>query len=54
MVEYLDQRGSDFDYLALYSEEQFERRIGRFFDLLVLHLVHGYERAWRQEFRLSA
>ena len=40
--------------MALYSEEQFERRVGRFFDLLVLHLVHGYETAWNRELRLSA
>jgi hypothetical protein len=47
MMDFLDEQGADQDYLALYAEEQFERRIGRFFDLLAVHLVRGYERSWR-------
>jgi hypothetical protein len=47
MIDFLDEQGSEHDSLALYAEEQFERRIGRFFDLLLVHLIRGYERAWR-------
>jgi hypothetical protein len=47
MLEFIDEQGSDPDYLSLYAEEQFERRAGRFFDLLAIHLVRGYEKAWR-------
>ncbi len=47
MMDFIDEQGTDQDYLALYAEEQFERRIGRFFDLLTIHLARGYERAWR-------
>ena len=52
MIEFLDEQGTDHDALALYTEEQFERRIARFFDLLLLHLVSGYEIAWRHSAQL--
>jgi len=47
MMDFVDEQGSGQDYLALYAEEQFERRIGRFFDLLTIHLVRGYQKASR-------
>jgi hypothetical protein len=47
MMDFIDEQGTDQDWLSLYAEEQFERRIGRFFDLLTIHLVRGYEKAWR-------
>jgi hypothetical protein len=53
-IEFLDEQGIDNDCLALYAEEQFERRLGRFFDLLLIHLVRGYETAWRHAVRLVA
>ena len=37
------------DSLALYAEEQLERRVGDFFDLLLIHLARGYETGWRYE-----
>lgn len=54
MIEFLEDQGTDHDSLALYAEEQFERRLGRFFDLLVSHLVRGYETAWRHAAQLHA
>lgn len=54
MMDFIDEQGTDQDCLALYAEEQFERRIGRFFDLLVIHLVRGYERAWRHATHAAA
>jgi hypothetical protein len=49
MIAFLDNQGIDQDALNLYAEEQLERRVGRFFDMLVVHLVRGYEAAWRCE-----
>ena len=45
--DFVDEQGFDYDCLALYAEEQLERRVGRFFDLLTTHLVRGYEKAWQ-------
>jgi hypothetical protein len=46
-VDFLDEQGTDLESVKLYAEEQFERRFSRFFDLLLVHLVRGYETAWR-------
>jgi hypothetical protein len=54
MIEFLDEQGTDRDWVALYSEEQFERRVGHFFDLLLMHLIRGYETAWRHAASLTA
>ena len=47
MIDFLDAQMVGQDTLTLYAEEQFERHLAHFFDLLVIHLVLGYERAWR-------
>jgi hypothetical protein len=54
MVEFLDEQGTDRSLVELYAEEQFERRLSRFFDLLLIHLVRGYETAWRHATYLVA
>jgi hypothetical protein len=54
MIEFLDEQGTDRDSVELYAEEQFERRLGRFFDFLLVHLVRGYETAWRRAAHLAA
>jgi hypothetical protein len=54
MIEFLDEQGTDRDSVELYAEEQFERRLSRFFDLLLIHLVRGYETAWRHAAQLVA
>jgi len=54
MIDFVDEQGTDRDWIALFAEEQFERRIGRFFDLLITHLVRGYETAWRHATLLAA
>lgn len=38
----------DMYNLELYEKEELERRLGRFFDVLTIHFVHGYERALRK------
>ena len=54
MIEFLDEQGTDRDSVELYAEEQFERRLGRFFDILLIHQVRGYETAWRHAAYLVA
>ena len=48
IIEFLDSQGIDADSLALYAEGQLVRRIGPFFNLLLIHLVRGYQTASRQ------
>ncbi len=48
MFDFIGEQGFPPDVLQLYAEEELERRVGRFFDLLVLRLVRGYEDAWRK------
>ncbi len=40
--------------LHLYAEEELEHRVDRFFDILVCHLVKGYENALRRSARAGA
>jgi hypothetical protein len=47
MVDFVEEQGIERDCVALYAEEELDRRVGRFFDLLVIHLARGYEIAWR-------
>jgi len=54
MIEFVDEQGLDRDSVQLYAEEQFERRLTRFFDDLMVHLVRGYETAWRHAAHLAA
>ncbi len=48
MIDFIGEQGFTPDALELYAEEELERRVGRFFDLLVLRMVRGYESAWRK------
>jgi len=48
MIAFVDRQGIDPDYLELYAEGELVRRISPFFDLLVVHLVRGYEGARHQ------
>ncbi len=45
MLDYVEEHIFTKDALELYAEEELERRVGRFFDLLTIHMVEGYERA---------
>lgn len=47
-LEYVEEHIASNSSAELYAEEQLERRLGRFFDLLTIHLVRGYERALRR------
>jgi len=48
-LDYIDQQMIDKSTLELYAEEQLIRRLARFFDYMMVHLVRGYERELRVE-----
>jgi hypothetical protein len=48
ILDFVDERMFSKSSLELYEEEELHRRLGRFFDLLTIHLVHGYESAWKK------
>jgi hypothetical protein len=45
IVEFVSHQGLK-TFVELYAEEELDRRVGRFFDVLVVHLIRGYEAAW--------
>ncbi len=47
MLDYVDEHILSKDALELYAEEALDRQLGRFFDILTIHLVRGYENALR-------
>jgi hypothetical protein len=47
LLDFAEENMFSFSSIELYSEEQLNRRVSHFFDLLTIHLVLGYERAMR-------
>jgi hypothetical protein len=45
VLDYVNEQALDKDVMALYEEEELERRLCRFFDLLAVHMAKGFERA---------
>jgi len=54
VLDFVEEQLDAKTALALYEEEELDRRLGRFFDLLTIHMVKGYEEAMRREFRAPA
>jgi hypothetical protein len=52
MIEFVSHQGLK-TFVELYAEEELDRRVGRFFDVLVVHMVRGYETAWRTALRAA-
>lgn len=48
MIDFVHDQGLAKTSVDLYAEEELERRVGRFFDELTIHMVRGYETAWRR------
>jgi hypothetical protein len=46
MFDFVHEQGLARTSIDLYAEEELERRVGRFFDTLTIHMVRGYETAW--------
>ncbi len=47
-LDYLEEQISAKTHVALYEEEELDRRMARFFDSLAIHLVRGYVREFRR------
>jgi len=54
MFDFVHEQGLARTSMDLYAEEELERRVGRFFDALTIHMARGYETAWRQAARAIA
>ena len=54
VIEFIEEQGIPRDTIGLYAEEELEHRLGKFFDLMIIHLVRGYEGAWRRAMRVAA
>jgi hypothetical protein len=54
VIEFIEEQGIPRDTVGLYAEEELEHRLGKFFDQLIIHLVRGYEGAWRRAIRAAA
>jgi hypothetical protein len=53
MFDFIHEEATECNCMELYVEEELERRVGRFFDLLVIHLAYGYETEWRHTIQVS-
>jgi hypothetical protein len=49
MLDYVEEHLLDKNTVSLYAEEEFDRQLVRFFDLLTVHMVRGYEKALRSD-----
>ncbi len=48
IIDFMKEQAPTKTSLQLYAEEELEHRLSRFFDVLIVHLVKGYESAWRR------
>jgi hypothetical protein len=48
MINFVEEQGINKNSMDIYAEEELARRVDRFFDALVVHLVKGYETALRR------
>jgi hypothetical protein len=54
VLDFVEEHVFNKNTLQLYEQEELDRRLGRFFDLLTVHLVKGYEHELRTELAVSA
>lgn len=54
VLDFVEEHVYAKNALALYEQEELDRRLGRFFDLLTVHMVKGYEQALRRELAARA
>jgi hypothetical protein len=53
-LDFVEEHIASNSSVELYAEEEMDRRLGFFFDLLLTHVVRGYERALRRAASLTA
>jgi hypothetical protein len=49
VLDFVEEHVFTKNSMALYEQEELDRRLGRFFDLLTIHMVKGYEQELRTE-----
>ena len=54
IIEFVHEQGLPMTALDLYTQEELEHRIGRFFDIAVYSVVCGYEEALQKAARLQS
>jgi hypothetical protein len=54
ILDFVEEHIASNSSVELYAEEELDRRLGRFFDLLLVHLVRGYERGLRRSLAMTA
>lgn len=54
MLDFVDEHLFSKNTLELYAQEELERRLGRFFDLLTVHVIQAYEQAMRRSLAATA
>ena len=54
MLDFVHYQGMATTSLNLYAEQELQRRVGRFFDELTIHMVRGYETAWQRDAHVNA
>jgi len=53
-LDFVRDQGFASTSVEILAEEELEHRLGRFFDMLIFHLVKGYEDAMRKAIALAA
>jgi len=53
VLDFVEERVLNKSSLELYAEEELDRHLGRFFDVLTIHMVKGYEAALRKEMAVT-
>jgi hypothetical protein len=54
VLDFVEEQIDSKTTLQLYEEEELDRRLARFFDVLIIHMVKGYEQALRSSFSAPA
>ena len=54
ILDFVQAQGFAVTSMQLYAEEELERRVSRFFDAMVYHIVRGYEDAMRLAARAAS
>lgn len=54
VVDFVEEHVFNKNSLELYEQEELDRRLGRFFNLLTIHMVKGYEHELRTEIACAA
>lgn len=53
-LDFVEEHIASNSSVELYAEEELDRRLSYFFDLLITHAVRGYERALRRSLSMTA